>query len=431
MPLIQKCSPEAVETIELGSDPYVDHLYGCFRLDNPRTEGFRAERDVEIVMRSGKEVHVKVPESMKVGMPQEGKVVNTDLFRLEPVGEARDTMKLLTMRAGWNQTDADIDRIIDFDPNGTFCAYLEGDGHRIPVGTCTVAPLGRTNTWIGMILVHPEVRRQGIANFMMQHCVQYAIRSDKIINGLDATPMGNTVYGAVGYVDSFRLWRCVYPTAQFQDVPVDTKQVRRMEAGDLDRVIAYDASRFLEREAILQALFADADGEAYVALGEDGDLAGYVLGRSGRIRPFVGPFIAETEAMAEALLTTITRSYAAKGEETLFIDTPELHFAERGKYVKGVFDQEQKPSSHKLIPDLTPVRDFTRMYQVVDLATADQLVEAFMNKEKLPAGHARVDRFAAAMHRAVQNRTETLAFMEYEARELQPKVWGITGPEKG
>jgi hypothetical protein len=35
------------------------------------------------------------------------------------------------------------------------------------------------------------------------------------------------------------------------------------------------------------------------------------------------------------------------------------------------------------------------------------------------------------MNRAVNNYTETLAFMTLEREHLQQKYWGITGPEKG
>ncbi|MFH0910336.1 MAG: GNAT family N-acetyltransferase [Planctomycetota bacterium] len=376
-------------------------------------------------------MHVTVPESMRVPIPESGKIVNTELFRLECIGKALDTMKLLTMRVGWNQTDRDVNRIIDFDPRGTFAAYLKGKGFKIPIATATVAPRGRNNTWIGMILVHPEMRRQGVANYMMQVCVKYAVEQGKVINGLDATPMGNTVYGAVGYVDSFRIWRSVYKSAEFANASYDKAHVSRITKKDLDGVIQYDASNYLEREAILRALYADCDGEAYVFRNDNGEVAGYVLGRPGRIRPFVGPFIADSEAIARELLDAISSSYAARGEETLFIDTPEEKFDDRGVYARGVFDQERKPSRHRLIRDIACVRDFTRMYQVVDPQGAERLVKEFREKENLSPGDPRVREFAAVMHRSVQNRSETAAYMEYEAKVLQKKIWGDTGPEKG
>src|SRR3989339_347944 len=275
MKLIKKADPRKTEKIELGKDKYVDNLYGCFRFNNPKGDAFKTEHEVEIVTRSGKKNTIIVPESMRIDLPANTKVVNTDLFKLEPIRDNRDSMMLLTMRAGWNQNERDINRIIDFDEKGNFVAKLKGKGYSIPIGTSTVAPLGKNNTWIGMILVHPELRRQGIANAMMQAGVKYAIDNGKIINGLDATPMGNTVYGAVGYVDSYRIWRSVFPLNQFASDSFDAVHVKKMEKKDLPEVIRYDASAFIEREDIMKGLFADGAGKCFIYRSDNGDIPGY------------------------------------------------------------------------------------------------------------------------------------------------------------
>jgi len=108
-----------------------------------------------------------------------------------------------------------------------------------------------------------------------------------------------------------------------------------------------------------------------------------LLARPGRIRYFVGPFVADDEAVARSLLTCVCQSLSARGISEAFIDTPESKFADPGVYDKSVFDQVKKPSGHKLIQNLTPVRDFTRMYQAVDERQAEALVNDFISKEKL------------------------------------------------
>ena len=228
--LIRKALPAKTAEIVLGKDSYIDTLYGCFRLHNPKGDPFAPEREVEIVARSGKKIRVRVPDKMRLDLPADVKACNSSSFRLEKIGKYQDAMHLLTMRAGWNQTDRDISRMIALDPCGSFVAMFKN----IPLGTCSTLPLGKNNTWIGMILVHPEARRQGIANAMMQHCVKYAIDSGKIINGLDATPMGNTVYGAVGYVNSYRIWRSVYELAEFAGRDFDRSHVSAMTKKDLE-----------------------------------------------------------------------------------------------------------------------------------------------------------------------------------------------------
>lgn len=431
--LIRKALPAKTAEIVLGKDSYIDTLYGCFRLHNPKGDPFAPEREVEIVARSGKKIRVRVPDKMRLDLPADVKACNSSSFRLEKIGKYQDAMHLLTMRAGWNQTDRDISRMIALDPCGSFVAMFKN----IPLGTCSTLPLGKNNTWIGMILVHPEARRQGIANAMMQHCVKYAIDSGKIINGLDATPMGNTVYGAVGYVNSYRIWRSVYELAEFAGRDFDRSHVSAMTKKDLEAVIRYDASAFVERAAIIRGLFADSSSSGgekgcFIFRDDNGIIKGYCFTRPGRIRPFVGPFIADDDNTARELLTAASLFLARDpASKDAFIDTPESKFADKGLYVERVFDQEKKPSGHRLIKSIKPVRDFTRMYQLVNYTGVDALVDQFMRAEKLDKKSPRVKIFRETIEKSVMNYTETAAYMEYEREHLQHKFWGITGPEKG
>ena len=430
MKLIKKGDPREADSIQLGRDSYLDHLYGVFRFDNPRADGFQTEREEEIISRSGKKFKISVPESLRIALP-ERKAVNLDSFHMDPIGDNLDSMLLLTMRAGWNQVERDLERIVALDPQGNFVAHFTGPDYDIPVATASVAPLGARHTWIGMILVHPELRRQGVANAMMQHCVRYALSQGKIINGLDATPMGNTVYGAVGYVGSYRIWRCFFPTAQFREVKYDGSHISRVEESDLEELVRYDAARWLERGNVLRELWRDSREEAYLSRNDNGDIEGYLLARPGRLRFFVGPFSADSEKPAANLLAHTCRSLDSRGVSEAFIDTPESRFADPGKYDRSLFDQLNKPSGHALIKELTPVRDFTRMYQVADERKAAALVAEFIAQEKLEKSNRRVQEFADAMYASVANCTETLGFMEYEKRCLQKYYWGISGPEKG
>jgi len=74
--LIQKCDPREVDSIRLGEDSYVDRLYGCFRFDNPRADGFATEREVEIIFPSPlpENMTEKLEEAMmkkELGVPAE------------------------------------------------------------------------------------------------------------------------------------------------------------------------------------------------------------------------------------------------------------------------------------------------------------------------------------------------------------------------
>jgi GNAT superfamily N-acetyltransferase len=429
VPLIRKCHPTRADVIELGKDAYVDHLYGCFRVDNPLGERFQREREAMVVLVPRRNVKVVVPERMKVSLPEDGNLAGAEMFHILPFAQDHDTMHLLSMRAGWNQNDRDVGRVIDLDPKGAFCAHLRGGDFDIPVATGVVTPLGLHHSWIGMILVHPELRRQGVATAIMQHLLRHAIDAGKVINGLDATPMGSTVYVSLGYVGTFRIWRSVFQTAEFAEATA--RRARPIEKDMLEEVIRYDNTCFLERGNVLRALYADAEGQAFFYPDDQGQVAGYGFGRPGRIRPFVGPLVADSPEVAADLLAAIVPTFHKQGYKDAFIDTPEIWFADRGVYDRSVFDQPRKPSGHCLIRSATPVRDFTRMYQAADSRQADALVGVFARKYGFGQNDPRVLEFARTLYRSVANYTETLGFMQLEERELQKKVWGTTGPEKG
>jgi hypothetical protein len=123
--------------------------------------------------------------------------------------------------------------------------------------------------------------------------------------------------------------------------------------------------------------------------------------------------------------------HAAHPGGSAFLDTPESKFNDPGVYVERTFEQAKKPSGHRLSATLTPVRDFTRMYQLVGDADVDRLAAQFSQAEGLEQRSPRVREFRETMVKAVANYSITRGFMELERAELQKKFWGITGPEKG
>ncbi len=97
---------------------------------------------------------------------------------------------------GWNQTDRDWLRLISFNPQG--CFLIECDGE--PAGTVTTTVYGEELAWIGMMLVHPDHRRKGLATALMEHSLQYLLEERRIpCVKLDATPAGMAVYEKLGF----------------------------------------------------------------------------------------------------------------------------------------------------------------------------------------------------------------------------------------
>ena len=86
--------------------------------------------------------------------------------------------------AGWNQTPEDWRRLLELEPQGCFLAELDNE----LAGTVTTTAYGQAVAWIGMMLVHPKHRRQGIATLMMRQAIEYLRRRAVRLIGLMPRP---------------------------------------------------------------------------------------------------------------------------------------------------------------------------------------------------------------------------------------------------
>src|SRR5215217_1978897 len=171
--------------------------------------------------------------------------------------------------AGWNQTEKDWHRLLALEPNGCFAA-LKDD--RL-VGTTTTTTYGNDLAWIGMVLVDPQERRQGIATQLMNVALDYL--KDKVATvKLDATALGQPVYERLGFQFESVLerWSGTSKARDAETSKDDT--VRDLLA--LDRV-AFDA----DRSKLLEKLIDDACVPPVLLRATDGSLSGYALARRG------------------------------------------------------------------------------------------------------------------------------------------------------
>src|SRR5438477_13073544 len=106
--------------------------------------------------------------------------------------EERDLPQTDYLRSliGWNQTLSDWHRFLSLEPQGCFVAVLNSE----VVGTVATTSYGRELAWIGMMLVHPDHRRKGIARRLMLRALEYLKGKEVQCIGLDATPAGQPLY---------------------------------------------------------------------------------------------------------------------------------------------------------------------------------------------------------------------------------------------
>ena len=224
---------------------------------------------------------------------------------LGPLGEGDtdDALALSTVE-GWNQTAADWRRLTRLEPSGCFAAR---DGRRM-VGTVTTTTYGRALAWIGMMIVHPGSRGQGVGAMLMRSALDYLHGLGVASVKLDATPAGRPLYESLGFTAEAELerWQGVArPRGDGPGPRVAGDQSSRALL-PLDRA-AYGA----DRSRLLEMLAAEGSGGPLVARSpDDGSPEGYALARDGRIATYIGPVVATTVGAAGSLLDGMLTRFA-------------------------------------------------------------------------------------------------------------------------
>jgi len=220
-------------------------------------------------------------------------------------------MRLKTA-AGWNQTEADWRLYLDIGGEGCFVAELRG---RV-VGTVTTVSYGGRFSWIGMMLVDPDMRRQGIGSRLMGRAIEHLKGKGAI--RLDATPLGKTVYDRLGFVDEYGLVRMTAASPVF--TPSAACEAERIVESDFPSLSCKDAGIFgADRSEILRRLVEHNPVTAWKR-GVHGIFGGFCAGRPGTNFYQIGPIVADSDDDARAV-TAAALSASVPGP--FVIDVPD------------------------------------------------------------------------------------------------------------
>jgi GNAT superfamily N-acetyltransferase len=202
----------------------------------------------------------------------------------------------LKAAAGWNQTEEDWRRLLALEPNGCFAAVKGG---RL-VGTTTTTTYGNELAWIGMVLVDPKERRQGIATRLLNVALDYLNGKAATVK-LDATGQGQPVYQRLGFEVESLLER-------WSGTP-NARNVRSSNVWDEDGihdVLALDRLAFAtDRSKLLKKLIDDSCVPPVLLRAADGTLSGYALARRGTNADYVGPVVAKSSQDIQPLLDEV------------------------------------------------------------------------------------------------------------------------------
>ncbi|MGN6486772.1 MAG: GNAT family N-acetyltransferase [Devosia sp.] len=221
----------------------------------------------------------------------------------------------LVRAAGWNQTEADW-RFMLAAGQGFGIA---GDSGRL-LASSVVLSYPPDVGWIGMVLVAPEARRQGLATRLMHNAVA-ATQGAGLVPMLDATPAGREVYDALGFRDleGIGRWRGIGRGQAAAALRMSPAQARAGIAAD---AVAFGA----DRRRLLSELRGRAGGFT-LALPDGG---GWLWSRAGRTATQVGPILASSAAGAITLCAAALDQLAGP----ILIDVPERE-AELTAFLRG------------------------------------------------------------------------------------------------
>jgi GNAT superfamily N-acetyltransferase len=227
--------------------------------------------------------------------------------------------------AGWNQSERDWAGYLEFEPAGCLAAEVAG---RV-IGTATTITYGTRMGWIGMVLVHPSQRREGVGTALLNASIRYLKSRGVEAIKLDATPMGREIYERLGFCDEYEL-------ARHEGIapPADSRRsdaVCPLTSDVMEELISFDAPIFgAPRPAVLASLCRRNPGLCFVWRGPTG-LAGYLIAREGSNAVQVGPWMARDGQVAEQLLGALLQRVAGR---RVFIDVPAPNRAGRELMVR-------------------------------------------------------------------------------------------------
>jgi GNAT superfamily N-acetyltransferase len=210
----------------------------------------------------------------------------------------------LSAAANWNQTPEDWHRIMHL--SAKTCRCIEDAGK--VVATTTLLPYGTHLAWIGMVLTHPECRRQGLARRLMEDAISSAEREGIRTLKLDATDEGRPLYESLGFVVEkiVERWGIDSQIGDAAQNAADNSSATNFCSHDVaisDNLLAQDTSAFgVSRNRLLELL--SQSGRRSVTA------HGYVLSRPGTKAQYLGPCLADSEAEASMLIAAHLRNHS-------------------------------------------------------------------------------------------------------------------------
>ncbi len=213
-------------------------------------------------------------------------------------------------REGWNPGGQDAELFYAADPQGFFVGLEQGE----PVATISAVTYGDRYAFIGLFIVRPDRRGDGIgpllAEAALAHCGERTI-------GIDGVLAKVRNYRTYGFVLAHRNARYAG-----DGTAAPASVCEPLAAFDEEEVMAYDRRHFLfPRDTFLRGWLQQPQALA-LGVRHDGHLAGYGVVRKCRVGYKLGPLFADTPDIAATLCMALAAPAAGS---VYFLDIPEAN----------------------------------------------------------------------------------------------------------
>ncbi|MEJ0102660.1 MAG: GNAT family N-acetyltransferase [Bacteroidota bacterium] len=236
----------------------------------------------------------------------------------------------LCRSAKWNQLQTDWEIFLHLSPGG---CRVASSANKV-IGTVTTVRYQHFFSWIGMVLVDLDYRRQGIGIQLLEEALEI-LRGEETVK-LDATPAGREVYLKLNFVDEYRLSRM---NAIVDVTRLESSYARPLQKKDLESLIIFDREIFgAGRQSLLEWMWEASPRYAFI-IKEENSVQGYCLGRQGYNYTHIGPVIADNFIIAKDLVSAALRNCIGK---SVILDV--LHFDNEWlSWLGDIGFREQRP----------------------------------------------------------------------------------------
>jgi GNAT superfamily N-acetyltransferase len=212
---------------------------------------------------------------------------------------------------GWNPGLHDAQSFFSADPEGFLGAFIDGQ----LVGSISAVCYGDDYAFLGLYLVKPELRGQGIGSQLWAVAMQ-RVGGRRV--GLDGVVDMQSAYARSGFALAYRNIRF---GGQVSGVRPLSDAMVVIGRDDLHRIQSLDRATFgADRSAFLADWLSQPEGHSWAYV-EDDQVRGFGTVRACREGFKVGPLVADSALVAAEIFNALAGSAANGG--AIYLDVPE------------------------------------------------------------------------------------------------------------